>query len=245
MARLRAPGGCPWDREQTFDSIKRFTIEETYEVVDAIERKDFTALCEELGDLLLQPVFHAQMASEAGLFDINDALNAINQKLIRRHPHVFGDVQADNSDQVLANWDAIKASEKPDAPKGQLDSVNRAQPALMEAFGISKKAARAGFEWAKFEDVLDKLREEVAELEEARRSGPAEAIRGEVGDLLFTVVNLARWSGVDPEEALRQTNAKFRQRFAHVEARVAAAGKVLSETPLEEMEGYWQEAKQA
>lgn len=245
MARLRAPGGCPWDREQTFDSIKRYTIEETYEVIDAIERRDYEALREELGDLLLQPVFHAQMASEAGLFDINDALKAINEKLIRRHPHVFGDARADNSEQVVANWDAIKASEKPDAPQGQLDSVNRAQPALMEAFEISKKAARSGFEWARFEDVVEKLREEVAELEEARLKGHMEAIRGEVGDLLFTVVNLARWSGVDPEEALRRTNRKFRHRFSHVEARVAAAGKTLSETPLEEMEGYWQEAKQA
>ncbi len=245
MARLRAPAGCPWDREQTFDSIKRYTIEETYEVVDAIDRKDYAALCEELGDLLLQPVFHAQMASEAGLFTINDALNAINAKLIRRHPHVFGDASADTPDQVLSNWDAIKAAEKPEAPQGLLEAVNRAQPALMEAHGISKKAAKAGFEWACFEDVVDKLQEEVEELRQARAEESEAAIRGEIGDLLFTVVNLARWCGVDPEESLRNNNAKFRRRFAHVEARASAAGKTLAETPIEEMEGYWQEAKKA
>ncbi|MBM3763506.1 MAG: nucleoside triphosphate pyrophosphohydrolase [Acidobacteria bacterium] len=245
MARLRAPGGCPWDREQTFDSIKRYTIEETYEVIDAIERKDFAALCEELGDLMLQPVFYAQMASEAGLFNIADALDSINRKLIRRHPHVFADVEANTPDEVLKNWDAIKATEKPDAPKGLLETVNRAQPALMEAMQISKRAAKAGFEWPDHESVVAKLQEEVAELEEARKTNDAAEIEGEIGDLLFTVVNLARWAGVDPEQALRHTNAKFRRRFSHVESRVEQQGKALAGTPIEELESYWQEAKKA
>ena len=245
MARLRAPGGCPWDREQNFDSIKRYTIEETYEVIDAIERKDYAALCEELGDLMLQPVFYAQMAAEAGHFDIGDSLRAINEKLIRRHPHVFGETEVASSDEVLSNWDAIKAKEKGDHAQGLLDSVNRAQPALMEAMQISKKAAKAGFEWAAFEDVLAKLQEEVAELKQARAEGDEAEIEGEIGDLLFTVVNLARWVKVDPEQALRHTNAKFRQRFGHVEERVREQGKELGATSLEEMEGYWQEAKKA
>lgn len=243
MARLRAPDGCPWDREQDFDSIKRYTIEETYEVIDAIERKDYPALCEELGDLLLQPVFYAQMAAEAGHFNIEDSLRAINEKLIRRHPHVFGDATAETPEEVLTNWDAIKAAEKPDRPQGLLDTVNRAQPALMEAVQISKKAAKAGFEWPDFAGVLDKLREEVDELQEARAGGDPSAIESEIGDILFTVVNLARWSKVDPEAALRHTNAKFRERFAHVEKRVAGSGKEMADTPLEEMEAYWQEAK--
>ena len=245
MARLRAPDGCPWDREQTFDTIKRYTIEETYEVIDAIERKDFPALCEELGDLMLQPVFYAQMASEAGLFNIADALNAINEKLIRRHPHVFADTKVENSDDVLTNWDAIKATEKAGASQGLLDSVNRAQPALMESIQISKKAAKAGFEWPTYEDVLAKLTEEVNELSEARASHDQAAIEAEIGDILFTVVNLARWAKVDPEQALRHTNTKFRQRFSHVEKRVNEQGKTLADTPLEEMESYWQEAKKA
>lgn len=245
MARLRAPDGCPWDREQTFDSIKRYTIEETYEVVDAIERKDYNALCEELGDLLLQPVFHAQMAAEAGHFTIADCLEAINQKLIRRHPHVFGAVTADTADEVLTNWDAIKAAEKPNAPQGLLESVNRAQPALMEAGQISKKAAKAGFEWPNFEEVLAKLDEEVGELRAARAAADPAAIEDEVGDLLFTVVNLARWCQVDPEQALRRTNQKFRRRFACVESGVAASGRTLAETPLADMERYWQQAKQS
>lgn len=244
MARLRAPDGCPWDLEQNFDTIKRYTIEETYEVIDAIERRDFPALCEELGDLMLQPVFFAQMAAEAGHFRIDDVLEAIVSKLIRRHPHIFGSAVADSAEAVKANWDAIKATEKGgSAAAGVLDSVNRAQPALMEAVEISKKAAKAGFEWAEYDDVLAKLREEIDELAEARASGDSAAIESEIGDLLFTVVNLARWAKVDPEQALRHTNTKFRGRFAHVETRVRETGQTLEATPLEEMESYWQEAK--
>jgi MazG family protein len=246
MARLRAPDGCPWDREQNFDTIKRYTLEETYEVIDAIERRDWENLREELGDFLLQAVFHAQMASEQGLFNIDDCLRSINEKLIRRHPHVFAGVEANTPDEVLKNWDAIKAAEKP-KPAGEasiLDAVNRVQPALMEANEISKKAAKAGFEWEKFDDVVAKVEEELAELKAARAAGKEAEIEGELGDVLFTVVNLARWSKVDPEQALRQTNRKFRQRFAHVEKRLAESGKTLANASLAEMESHWQEAKQ-
>lgn len=248
MARLRAPDGCPWDREQTFDTIKRYTLEETYEVLDAIERQDWDNLREELGDFLLQAVFHAQMASEQGLFNIDDCLRSINEKLIRRHPHVFGDVEANTPAEVLRNWDQIKAQEKGSAAAADaslLDAVNRAQPALMEANEISKKAAKAGFEWPNFDGVLAKVEEEIAELKAARAAGNAAEVNGEIGDLLFTVVNLARWSQSDPELALRQTNAKFRQRFRHVEKRLREAGKSFAEADLAEMESYWQEAKQA
>ncbi len=250
MARLRAPDGCPWDREQNFDTIKRYTLEETYEVIDAIERRDWENLREELGDFLLQAVFHAQMASEQGLFNIDDCLRSINEKLVRRHPHVFGDVEANTPDEVLKNWDEIKAQEK--SEKGEtvaaasiLNAVNRVQPALMEANEISKKAAKAGFEWEKFDDVVAKVEEELAELKAARATGVATEVEGEIGDLLFTVVNLARWSKSDPEMALRQTNAKFRRRFSHVEKRLSEAGKSLDEASLEEMEAYWNEAKRA
>lgn len=243
MARLRAPDGCPWDREQSFESIQRFTLEETYEVIDAIERRDYSALQEELGDLLLQPVFHAQMAAEASLFNISDSLNSINEKLIRRHPHIFGDVEVSGAAEVLSNWESIKAQEKGHQHSGLLDSVHQAQPALMESLAISKKAAKVGFEWPSLNAVLDKVKEEIAEFEAARASGDALHTEEELGDLLFTVVNLARWAKVDPEQALRRTNRKFRQRFAHLESRVAQAGKSVEATPLEELESYWQEAK--
>lgn len=244
MARLRAPDGCPWDREQSLDSLKRYVVEETYEVIDAMERRDYPALCEELGDLMLQPVFIAQLAAESGLFNIEDVLEAINSKLIRRHPHIFGSVIADTAEEVKSNWDAIKATEKGNsATSDLLESVNRAQPSLMEGLEISKKAAKAGFEWKEYDDVLSKLREEIAELAEARASGDQASIESEIGDILFTVVNLARWAKVDPEQALRHTNTKFRSRFAHVEERVNQTGRTLDAASLEEMEGYWQEAK--
>jgi MazG family protein len=248
MARLRAPDGCPWDREQTFDTIKRYTLEETYEVIDAIERRDWENLKEELGDFVLQAVFYAQMAEEAGYFSIADSLHSINGKLIRRHPHVFGDVEATTAEAVLKNWDQIKAGEKREkgeAAASILDGVNRVQPALMEANEISKRAAKAGFEWASWEDVLAKVQEEIGEVNEARATGTKEQLEGEIGDLLFIVVNLARWAKVDPEQALRVSNRKFRQRFAYVENRVAAAGKTLEAAGIDELESYWQEAKRA
>jgi tetrapyrrole methylase family protein / MazG family protein len=243
MAKLRAPDGCPWDREQTFDSIKRHTLEETYEVMEAIDERDWPGLCEELGDLLLQPVFYAQMASEEKLFAIEDSLRAINEKLIRRHPHIFGDVVAETADAVLTNWDAIKKQEKAgkgEAPQGLLDGIPKALPAMLEAKEISRRAAKAGFDWENAGQVVEKLHEELDELE---RAGSEEEIEGEIGDLFFVLVNLARFYKVDPEQALRRTNAKFKKRFAHVEARLAEQGRGVEGTPVAELETFWQEAK--
>jgi MazG family protein len=253
MARLRAPGGCPWDREQTFDSIKPYTLEETYEVLDAIDRRDWDELRAELGDFMLQAVFFAQMASEAKLFDIGDSLDAINEKLIRRHPHVFADETAQTGDEVLKRWHEIKAEErrakaeqgtpKPEAPQGVLSSVPRALPALVEAQQITSRAARVGFDWKNADEVLAKLDEERTEFSEACARGSHDQIEDELGDLLFVLVNLARFVKVDPEQALRRTNTKFRQRFSHVERRLAAQGKEVQGTPIEELEALWQEAK--
>jgi MazG family protein len=240
MAKLRAPDGCPWDREQTFDSIKPYLLEETYEVLQAIDDRDWKELADELGDLLLQVVFFSQMAAEAGHFDVNDAIEAINSKLIRRHPHVFGDGDAKTSAEVLKKWDEIKATEK-ERPKGLLAGIPRALPALVEGDKIARKAAGAGFDWPNVDQVFDKLREELDELDEARKTGSQEDIEGEIGDLLFVVINIARFMKVDPEQALRKTNTKFRRRFGHVED---GLGKPLKDATLEEMEALWQAAKQ-
>jgi MazG family protein len=243
MARLRAPGGCPWDREQNFDTIKPYLLEETYEVLEAIDKRDWPGLADELGDLLLQAVFFAQMAAEENKFRIDDSIDAIVQKLIRRHPHVFGDGEAKTSDDVKRRWDEIKADEKKSKGEpvgGILESVPRNLPALVEAQQIASKAAGVGFDWENADQVLDKLDEELDELEEARDGGSPEELEGEIGDLLFVLVNLARFMKVDPEQALRKTNAKFRKRFAHVEA-----GAKLPGASIEEMEALWQEAKRA
>jgi MazG family protein len=247
MARLRGPGGCPWDREQTFDTIKPYTLEETYEVLDAIDRKDWPDVAEELGDLLLQVVFYAQMAEEQGLFQIGDSLDAINGKLIRRHPHVFGDQSAESAGDVKRIWGEIKAAEKKDWGKdsaGLLDSIPRAMPALVEAQQIASRAATAGFDWETTEQVIEKLHEELAELSEARRRSSAAELEGEIGDLLFVLVNVARFVKVDPEQALRRTNAKFRERFAYIERKLAERGRKLTESNMAELEELWQEAKQ-
>jgi MazG family protein len=241
LARLRAPGGCPWDREQNFDTIKPYLLEETYEVLDAIDQRDWPGLAEELGDLMLQAVFFAQMASEEGKFQIDDSLDAISEKLIRRHPHVFGDGAARTSDDVKRRWDEIKADEKKDQGKpqlGRLDSVSRKVPALVEAQQISSKAAAVGFDWENSGQVLDKLDEELRELAEASETGTPAELEGEIGDLLFVLVNLARFHKVDPEQALRKTNAKFRKRFAFVESHAVLPGATLAE-----MEALWQQAK--
>jgi tetrapyrrole methylase family protein/MazG family protein len=246
MAKLRAPDGCPWDREQSFASIKPYLLEETYEVMEAIDKEDWEGLCDELGDLMLQSVFFAQMASEEGKFRIEDSLDAINAKLIRRHPHIFGDSQAADAEAVKKRWDEIKVEEKKakgQAPQGLLDSVPRALPALVEAQHISSKAARAGFDWENAEQVLEKLEEELHELADARNGASQEEIEGELGDLLFVLVNLARFLKVDPEQALRKTNRKFRNRFGHVERGVKDSGKELGKASLPEMEALWQEAK--
>jgi MazG family protein len=241
MARLRAPGGCPWDREQNFDTIKPYLLEEAYEVFDAIDQRDWPGLAEELGDLMLQAVFFAQMASEEGKFRIDDSLNAIAEKLVRRHPHVFGDGTAKTSDDVKRRWDEIKADEKKASGKpqrGRLDSLPRNLPALVEAQQIRSKAAAVGFDWEHPGQVLEKLDEELRELAAARENGAPAEVEGEIGDLFFVLVNLARLLKVDPEQALRKTNAKFRKRFAHVEKHAALPGATL-----QEMEALWQEAK--
>lgn len=241
MARLRAPGGCPWDREQTFDSIKPFLLEETYEVLDAVDERNWSGLEEELGDLVLQAVFFARMAQDEGRFHIGDSLDAISDKLIRRHPHVFGDGSASTPDEVKKKWDEIKAEEKRkrgESPKTLLGGVPRNLPALVEAQRLTAKAAQVGFDWRNAEEVLEKLREEVGELAEARAAGSQAEIEGELGDLLFVVVNLARFLRVDPEQALRKTNSKFRRRFGHIERNAELPG-----ASIERMEELWLEAK--
>lgn len=251
MAQLRAPGGCPWDREQNFDTIKPYLLEETYEVMDAIDARDWEGLADELGDLLLQAVFFAQMASEERRFDIADSLLAINSKLVRRHPHVFADGDAKTADDVLRRWDEIKAEERQAqagegeaVPKGLLAGIPRSLPALVEAQKIAAKAAGAGFDWENIEQVFAKLHEELAEIDGARASGEAPKIEEEIGDLLFVVVNIARFLKVDPEQALRKTNSKFRRRFSHVEVGLAAQGKQPQQASIDEMEALWQAAKQ-
>lgn len=247
MARLRAPGGCPWDRKQTFESLRPYLVEETYEALDAIDRQDWDHLAEELGDVLLQVVFQAEIAREAGLFDINDVVGSITEKLIRRHPHVFGEAAVDTADQVVERWDQIKAQEK--AEKGQtetgglLAAVPRNQPALLEAFEVGKKAAKTGFDWERLDDLKKKLEEEMEEIAEAAVSGNADDLEDEVGDLLFMATNIARYLKVHPEIALRRANAKFRSRFEHIERSLAAQGRTLERASLDEMEALWQEAK--
>ena len=269
MARLRAPGGCPWDREQSFDSIRKYTLEEAYEVFDAIERRDFPHLTEELGDLLLQVLFYAEMAANEGHFTIADVLDSLNRKLVRRHPHVFGDEAsraAGNSaevaanvegsaDAVLRNWEEIKAAEKAGSEGAReqgskkakelsrLDSVQRAMPALAEAAKLGSKAQKSGFDWPTWRELLPKIAEETAELEaEAASADPARkpAVEAELGDLLFTVVNLGRHLGVDAEMALRNCNLRFRQRFREMEL---ASPRPLEELSPNELEALWTQAK--
>jgi MazG family protein len=250
MTRLRAPGGCPWDREQTFDTIKPYLLEETYEVLDAIDARDWQELPGELGDLMLQAVFFSQMAAEENLFHIDDALDAITQKLIRRPPHVFGTETASTGDDVRKIWSEVKAQEREQNPKSEirnpkslLKTVPRSLPALVEAQQITSRAATVGFDWPGVAPVLEKLHEELDEFESARRAGSPEQLEDELGDLLFVLVNLARFVKVDPEQALRKTNAKFRRRFGHVEEKLAERGDSPADSNIEEMESLWQQAK--
>jgi nucleoside triphosphate diphosphatase len=246
MSRLRAPGGCPWDRKQSFDTLKSYLLEETYELLDAIDARDWRGVSEELGDLLLQPVFLAEIAAEKGLFTISDALDAINEKLVRRHPHVFGNAVAETPEDVKQRWDEIKKHEKPagtSSGKSVLDGVPRNLPALVEAEKIGQKAASIGFEWPDIGGVMEKLQEEAAELVSAKEAETQEHIEHELGDVLFTVVNLARFLKVDPEQALRKTNRRFRKRFAHVEKEIAATRDTPAGLSIERMEDLWQEAK--
>ncbi len=247
MARLRGPGGCPWDREQTFDSIKRHTLEETYEVFDAIERRAWPELKDELGDLLLQVLFYAQMAAEAGYFTIADVAENLNAKLIRRHPHIFGGEQAADADAVLRNWEQIKRQEKLESGKtgtSMLDDVPRTMPAMLEASKLGSRAAKVGFDWPDAAGLFAKLQEEIGELQaelepEAARATAAEE---ELGDLLFTAVNLARHLKLDAESALRGANAKFRSRFGAME--LAGGGREgLEQASAAELEALWAAAK--
>jgi nucleoside triphosphate diphosphatase len=280
MARLRAPGGCPWDREQTFDSIKPYTLEETYEVLEAIDNRDWAELTGELGDLLLQVLFYAQMAKEQNTFSIDDVLDRLSNKLVDRHPHVFGDVKADTSSDVLRNWEALKAEEKKkrleagggksanaeDRPQSVLAGVSSAIPALLEAYKLSSRAAHVGFDWPDIEGLFAKLREETGELREHLAHLPAsteragkgiagsgkpmipEALRepmeDEVGDLLFVLVNIARFLSLDPESALRKTNRKFKRRFQWMEQQLESSQRTPDKVEMEELEALWQQAKQ-
>jgi len=244
MARLRAPGGCPWDREQTHKSLRTYLLEETYEVLDAIERDDVRALRDELGDLLLQVLFHAQMASEQERFDIEDVLTGLHEKLVRRHPHVFGSKQVENAREVVHNWEALKAAERADGSRSVLDGAGRSLPALLEGFQMTRRAAQVGFDWKRLDDLLAKLKEEEAELREAVASGKAARIEDEVGDLLFVAVNVARYLGLDPEVALRRTNRKFAQRFREIELELARQGRTMKDADLREMDQLWEHSKQ-
>jgi tetrapyrrole methylase family protein/MazG family protein len=244
MRQLRAPDGCPWDREQTLDSLKSNLIEETYEVIDAIESGDRDELRGELGDLLLQVVFQAQICDEAGQFAFDDIVNGIADKLVRRHPHVFGDVQAATSGEVLQNWEKIKKTEKGgDTPRSLVEGIPRHLPALSKAHLVQKRVARVGFEWDEIGGVVDKLDEELAEVKEAMAQQDAAAIREELGDLLFSAVNLSRYLGHEPEELLNENIAKFMRRFQGLENRLHAEGREIETCSLDELEAVWSAVK--
>jgi MazG family protein len=288
MGRLRGPGGCPWDREQTFDTIKPYTLEEAYEVLEAIDHRDWPELTDELGDLLLQVLFYSQMAKEEGHFSVDDVLDRLATKLVDRHPHVFGEMKVDTSAEVLRNWEALKAEEKEkkkrlsasgkdgdqadaiqaDNSPSVLAGVSSKMPALSEAYKLSSRAARVGFDWPEIEGLLAKLDEETAELRDELRTVPAlslkqsagtgiagsgkpqipperrERLEDEVGDLFFVLVNIARYLSLDPESALRKTNRKFKQRFQWMEAQLSADGRTPQQASMDELERLWQRAKQ-
>lgn len=252
IARLRAPGGCPWDREQTHQSVKPMTIEEAYEVAEAIDEGDDHALVGELGDLLLQAVFHAQIAADEGRFTVAEVLEHVIEKMVRRHPHVFGERSASTPEEVLRHWEAAKqeeaAARQGSAPESMLEGVSTGLPAILEAFQMTTKVARVGFDWPDAASVLAKLDEEVAELRQAVATGTGaarKAVAEEIGDLLFVAVNVARVLGVDPESALKAANRKFRRRFRHVEDRLRAQGRRPGDATLPEMDALWEEAKRA
>ena len=250
VARLRGPEGCPWDREQSHESIKGLVVEEAYEVVEAIEEGDDQELAAELGDLLLQVVFHADIAAAESRFGVKDVIGALSDKLVRRHPHVFGDTKAGTSGEVLKNWEALKEAER--AAKGEagpdasmLDGVSRGLPAVLEAQQLTTKVARVGFDWPNAYDAMGKLEEEMDELKRVS-GGPSGSheIEAEVGDLLFSAINVARLLGVDPETALKSSNRKFRRRFRYIEDRLREKGRKPADSSMEEMDGLWDEAKE-
>lgn len=256
--RLRAANGCPWDREQTHSSLRPFLIEEAYEVLDALDSNDAQKFAGELGDLLLQIVFHAELAKEEGRFDIGDVIRAVHTKMVRRHPHVFGKVKARSSAQVLKNWEQLKAEERASesaAGDGKrtfhsaLDGVPRGLPALLEGYQLTRRASNIGFDWDDVEGILEKIREEINEVREAleretRGSAKAQVeVEAEIGDLFFSIVNLARFIGVDPERALKRGNEKFSRRFQWMERKASAQGSRLADVPRTEMEELWNESK--
>jgi ATP diphosphatase len=254
MATLRGPNGCPWDKEQDFNSLKPMLVEEVYEVLEAVENGDFDSLSEELGDLLLHVIFNAHLGKESGRFDINTVIEKISEKLIRRHPHVFGSEKASTSDEVIRNWEAIKAREKAEKsktggsqPKSLLEGIPARLPAIHEAHQISARAARVGFDWPDIEGVFAKLQEEVGELKQViadENGGPSrDRLEDEIGDMLFVIVNIARYLKIDSESALKRANRKFKSRFQFMEGELAKAGKTLEETSLDEMEALWKKAK--
>lgn len=280
MARLRGPAGCPWDREQTFDSIKPYTLEETYEVLEAIDNRDWDELPGELGDLLLQVLFYAQMAKDQGTFSIDEVLDRLSDKLVDRHPHVFGDVKAETSSEVLRNWEALKSEEKKkrleagggkaakkdEKPESVVAGISAAMPALLEAHKLSSRASRVGFDWPNIQGLFEKLREETEELQEQLKEFPApgpqppgqgvagsgrpqinedlrERLEGEVGDLFFVLVNIARYLSLDPESALKKTNRKFKRRFQWMEDHLRPSGRSPQDASMEELESLWQRAK--
>ena len=249
IARLRAPGGCPWDREQTHQSLRPMTIEEAYEVVEAIDAGDSEELAGELGDLLLQVVFHSDIAREAGRFDIVQVLDRVSEKMVRRHPHVFGDVPAGDAGQVLRNWEAIKQQERAGddstEPAPLLDGVSRAHPAVLEAYQLGTKASRVGFDWPDGKAVLAKVQEEIDELNQAIDQQQKREAEDELGDVLFAAVNAARVLGIDPESALKAANRKFRRRFGHMEKQLLVRGRSPADAGIEEMEALWTEAKRS
>ena len=253
QARLRAPKGCPWDREQTHQTLRTYLLEEAYEVLEALETGNDSKFTEEMGDLLLQIVFHSQIATEEGRFTVSDVIREIHDKMIRRHPHVFGQARAKDSKEVLRNWEQIKAEERR-ASKGEsgdgakeerslLDGISRALPATLEGFQLTRKASRIGFDWEDTRGIIAKMQEETAELENALRTKHQGKTEEEMGDLLFAAVNLARFLGVDPEIALKKANAKFSRRFRAMEARARESGREFKDLPREEMEGLWNATK--
>jgi len=245
MHRLRSPGGCPWDAEQTHESLKRYLLEECYEVIEAIDQKDPDHLKEELGDLMLQPVFHAAIAAEKGEFTLDEVLDTICEKLVRRHPHVFGDHVVKTADEQVEKWEQIKKAEKGEERKSALAGVPPQLPALMKAQKITEKAARVGFDWEHVDQVFAKVLEELHEFEETMAEGDQARMEAELGDLLFAIVNLGRFLSLNPEEALRKTIDRFAKRFAHIEESMHARGVQMKDSTLEEMDKLWEEAKVA
>ncbi|RDI38416.1 nucleoside triphosphate pyrophosphohydrolase [Falsibacillus pallidus] len=246
IAELRGPDGCPWDKEQTHESLKKYLIEECYELLEAIDQQDIDHIIEELGDVLLQVLLHAQIGEDEGMFAIEDVLKGVSEKMVRRHPHVFGDISAENSEEVLANWNRIKAEEKSgeEANASILDSIPKGQPAILTAYEYQKKAAKEGFDWEEKAGAWEKLREELQEFEYEAENGDKTSQLKELGDLLFSIVNVARFYQIHPEEALISTNLKFYQRFSYIEQQVRKSGRKFSDYTLEELDQWWNEAKE-